>query len=70
MRKVRHGDTVKIFPPHSHAQCAAPGYGMYYSWVIRHLPGARYTVPTFEPEHDWTRAPGATFWQPKGIDSL
>lgn len=66
--KVRHGDAVKIFPPNTHAQCAAPGYGMYYSWVIRHLPNQRYTVPTFEPEHDWTRDPKAAYWRPRGID--
>jgi 5-deoxy-glucuronate isomerase len=69
VRKVRHNDTVKIFPPNTHAQCAAPGYGMYYSWVIRHLPGDRYTIPVFEAEHDWTRDPSASqdFWRPKGI---
>lgn len=62
---VKHNDTVKIFPPDTHAQCAAPGYGMYYSWVIRHLPGDRYTVPTFIDEHDWTRDPNASFWRPR-----
>jgi len=67
--KVRHGDTVKIFPPNTHAQCAAPGYGMYYAWVIRHLPGDRYTAPTFEAEHDWIRDPDESqaFWHPKGV---
>ncbi len=66
--KIRHNDTVKIFPPRTHAQCAAPGYGMYYSWVIRHLPGDRYRVPTFEAAHDWTRDPAADYWRPKGSD--
>jgi 5-deoxy-glucuronate isomerase len=70
--KVKHNDSVKIFPPNTHAQCAAPGYGMYYAWVIRHLPGDRYTVPVFEDEHDWTRDPTASqsFWRPKGIADL
>ena len=63
--KVRAFDTVKIFPPNTHAQCAAPGYGMYYAWVIRHLEGDRYTVPTFEDAHDWTRQDGAEIWSPK-----
>ena len=36
--KVNDRDTVCIPPGLDHAQCAAPGYGMYYSWVIRHLP--------------------------------
>lgn len=29
--KVRNGDTVRIDPGLDHAQCAAPGYGMYYA---------------------------------------
>lgn len=62
--KVRQYDTVKIFGPNDHPQCAAPGYGMYYSWVIRHLPGDRYTVPEFTEDHTWTMADDADFWEP------
>jgi 5-deoxy-glucuronate isomerase len=36
--KVRPYDTIRILAGNDHSQCAAPGYGMYYSWVIRHLP--------------------------------
>jgi 5-deoxy-glucuronate isomerase len=63
--KVRPYDTVKIFAPNDHAQCAAPGYAMYYAWVIRHLPDNPYTVPTFTAEHTWTLQPEAPFWHPK-----
>jgi 5-deoxy-glucuronate isomerase len=66
--KVRQYDTVCIPPGKDHAQCAAPGYGMYYSWVIRHLPGQPYTVPEFAPEHSWTMAPSAAFWWPRELD--
>lgn len=62
--KVRQYDTIKIMAGNDHAQCAAPGYGMYYSWVIRHLPGNPYTVPEFTAEHAWTMEPGAKFWEP------
>ena len=62
--KVREFDTVCIPAGHDHAQCAAPGYGMYYSWVIRHLPGAPYTAPSFTPEHAWTMSRDARFWWP------
>jgi len=65
--KVRHFDTIRILAGNDHAQCAAPGYGMYYSWVIRHLPGQPYTVPEFTPEHAWTMDPSARFWWPRGI---
>ncbi|MBI4183964.1 MAG: 5-deoxy-glucuronate isomerase [Proteobacteria bacterium] len=64
--KVRHYDTVKILAGLDHAQCAAPGYGMYYSWVIRHLPGDPYTVPEFAGEHRWTMEPNARYWRPRG----
>ncbi len=40
---------------------------MYYSWVIRHLPGERYTVPEFTPDHTWTTEPDAQFWSPKDV---
>jgi 5-deoxy-glucuronate isomerase len=65
--KVRQNDTVKIFDGLDHAQCAAPGYGMYYSWVIRHLPDKPYTVPEFTEEHRWTMEQGAAYWRPAGI---
>lgn len=64
--KVRAHDTVKIVPSRDHAQVAAPGYGMYYAWVIRHLPGAPYTSPTFAEEHIWVMDPGAPTWWPAG----
>jgi 5-deoxy-glucuronate isomerase len=63
--KVRQYDTVKIFDGYDHPQVAAPGYGMYYAWVIRHLPDNPYTVPDFTPEHRWTMDQAAEFWRPK-----
>jgi len=66
--KVRQFDTVMILDGNDHAQAAAPGYGMYYSWVIRHLPDNRYTVPEFTEEHAWTMQPDAEFWRPEELD--
>jgi 5-deoxy-glucuronate isomerase len=65
--KVRPYDTLLIPAGSDHAQCAAPGYGMYYSWVIRHLPDRPYTVPEFTPEHAWTLEGDATFWWPDDV---
>jgi 5-deoxy-glucuronate isomerase len=65
--KVRDGDTVCIPPGEDHAQCAAPGYGMYYSWVIRHLPDDPYTVPDFTEEHAWTMGENASYWWPGDV---
>src|ERR1044071_2306516 len=49
--RVKQYDTVKIFDGNDHAQTAAPGYGMYYAWVIRHLPDNPYGIPDFTEEH-------------------
>lgn len=66
--KVKQFDTVSITPGHDHAQAAAPGYGMYYSWVVRHLDHCRYTGPVFTEEHRWIMQPGASVWLPKELD--
>lgn len=62
---VRQYDTIRIPAGLDHAQCSAPGYGMYYSWVIRHLPDKPYIVPDFTEEHAWTLKPDAQFWWPR-----
>ncbi len=56
------GDTILIREGEVHPQAAAPGYAMYYLWVIRHLEGRRYMTPTFVPEHAWTMKPEAKIW--------
>ena len=66
--KVRHGDTVRIEAGLDHAQAAAPGYGMYYAWVIRHLPDRPYTKPEFSEEHRWVLEPGTPFWWPTSVE--
>lgn len=65
--KVRHGDTVVIPPGRDHAQVSAPGYGMYYLWVIRHLPGNPYTGFTFAEEHRWTLDAARQGWRPSDL---
>jgi len=59
---LEHNDTVKIAPNLVHPQVAAPGYAMYFLWIIRHLDGNPYIKPTFEPEHLWVESPGAKYW--------
>ncbi len=66
--KVRQHDTIHIPAGLDHAQCAAPGYGMYYSWVIRHLPDDPYTIPEFTAEHAWTLKHDAPYWHPRELE--
>jgi 5-deoxy-glucuronate isomerase len=65
--KVREGDTVVIPPGRDHAQVSAPGYGMYYLWMIRHLPGNPYTGFTFAEEHRWTLDSSQQGWRPADL---
>ena len=52
-----------------HPQVTAPGYAMWYSWMIRHLPdeqgGPWKKTRTDLPEHTWLLDPDAKIWQPK-----
>lgn len=59
---IEHNDTITINPGLVHPQVAAPGYAMYFLWIIRHLPGDPYIAATFEEEHLWVEKPDAKYW--------
>ena len=61
---VRNGDTVTIPPNVVHPQCAAPGYAMYYIWMIPHLEDDRFGPHSrvFRPEHEWVMDAAAPVW--------
>lgn len=59
---IENNDTITIDPGLVHPQVAAPGYAMYFLWIIRHLPGDPYIAPTFEEEHLWVEKPDAKYW--------
>ncbi|NLK07827.1 MAG: 5-deoxy-glucuronate isomerase [Firmicutes bacterium] len=63
---VNHRDSVKILDGRIHPQVTAPGYAMYYIWVIRHLEDAPYGIPTFVPEHEWVMARDAVIFPERG----
>lgn len=65
--KIRAHDTVFIPPGLDHAQVSAPGYGMYYLWMIRHLPGNPYSGFTFAEEHRWTLDAAQQGWLPPAV---
>lgn len=45
-----------------HPQAAAPGYAMYYAWMIRHLEGKPWTDRVDDPDHTWLHDPNAKLW--------
>lgn len=63
--KLKNYDTVKITDRLDHSQCSAPGYGMYYLWVIRHMKNKPYTGFEFTEEHRWILDPKNQGWSPK-----
>lgn len=64
--KVRQFDTLRIQGGLDHPQAAAPGYGMYYLWIVRHLPGNPYHGFEFTEDHRWILEPGQQGWRPGG----
>jgi 5-deoxy-glucuronate isomerase len=66
VHKVRQYDTVKIQGGLDHPQVSAPGYGMYYLWVVRHVPGNPYRGFEFTEEHKWLLDPRTQGWRPGG----
>ena len=62
--KVRHNDTLRIAAQQDHAQVAAPGYAMYYLWIVRHLDGTPYAGFEYAAEHTWVLDPAAPIWEP------
>jgi len=62
--KLKNNDMVKILDV-THPQTTAPGYAMYYIWVIRHLDGNPYITPIFVPEHLWVTDKDAKIWPHK-----
>lgn len=52
--KVENGGCLSITPMKTHQQVAAPGYSMYYVWMIRHLDGDPWCKTRIDaPEHKW-----------------
>ncbi len=51
--KVTDGSAACIPGGLTHPQTAAPGYNMYYCWMIRHLDGNPWTTRENDPVHTW-----------------
>lgn len=51
--KVSDGSAASIPGGLTHPQTAAPGYNMYYCWMIRHLENNPWTTRDNDPLHEW-----------------
>lgn len=61
--KITHNSFSAIPGGDSHPQVTAPGYAMWYSWMIRHLPSDPWNkTRTDDPNHVWLLDPQAKIW--------
>lgn len=70
--KVRNYDSYAIPPGVTHSQCAAPGYVMYYIWMIPHLPNDRFGPDSriFREEHTWVMDGAAPIWPDANLETV
>lgn len=59
---THQNSTILIVNSETHPQVTAPGYAMWYLWVIRHLDNEPYVSPTFVDEHLWVTNEQAGIW--------
>lgn len=64
-RVIGDKDTILIHEGEVHPHVAAPGYALWYLWVIRHIENDRYGIQTVPPQYQWVTAPDAQIWEPK-----
>ena len=60
--KVEHKSTSMIQSNVVHPQCSAPGYAMYYIWMIPHTPKRWLKDRRFEDKHTWLLEEDAKVW--------
>lgn len=64
-QKVEHCSTSMVTTNVVHPQCSAPGYAMYYVWMIPHKPKRWLKDRTFEVKHEWLLDENAKIWPDK-----
>lgn len=57
--RVENNDAGLYLNRSRHSQSAAPGYAMYYIWVIHHTEGNPHTGPDNAEKYMWTMSPDA-----------
>lgn len=57
--KIHDNSALCIPGGPTHPQCAAPGFPMWYSWMIRHLDGNPWNSRDVDPRYNWLLEEGA-----------
>lgn len=63
--KIKHNSMAAIPGDLVHPQTTAPGYAMYYCWMIRHLDDDPWTSRIDDEDHTWLLDPKAKIWPQK-----
>ncbi|WP_163070745.1 5-deoxy-glucuronate isomerase [Priestia flexa] len=63
--RVVHNSFITIPGELDHPQATAPGYAMYFCWMIRHLDDNPWNARIMERDHEWLLEPGAKIWPEK-----
>ncbi|QKE72888.1 5-deoxy-glucuronate isomerase [Arthrobacter citreus] len=63
--RVEHNSYITIPGKLDHPQTTAPGYAMYFCWMIRHLKYHPWTDRIIEEEHKWLLDPNVKIWPEK-----
>ncbi|UNT71701.1 5-deoxy-glucuronate isomerase (plasmid) [Bacillus sp. N447-1] len=63
--RVVHNSFVTIPGELDHPQSTAPGYAMYFCWMIRHLADNPWIDRIMEEEHKWLLDPNVKVWPEK-----
>jgi len=63
--KIAHNSMSAIPGDLVHPQTTAPGYAMYYCWMIRHLDNNPWTARVDDEAHTWLLDPNAVIWPEK-----
>ena len=63
--RVVHNSFITIPGELDHPQATAPGYAMYFCWMIRHLENNPWNDRIMEEDHKWLLEPNAKIWPEK-----
>lgn len=63
--KIKHNSIANIPGGLVHPQTSAPGYAMYYCWMIRHLKDNPWTTRIDDKAHTWIVKGDAEIWEGK-----
>ncbi|WP_396022850.1 5-deoxy-glucuronate isomerase [Bacillus cereus group sp. BfR-BA-01352] len=63
--RVVHNSFITIPGELDHPQATAPGYAMYFCWMIRHLENNPWNDRIMEEDHKWLLEPNVKIWPEK-----